>query len=72
VSLFANGTGNYQTVGHDGSATENGTQWVTQDSCDGTLFTVTQGSITINDFPHKRTFVLTAGHQFLVHPGRGG
>jgi hypothetical protein len=28
--------------------------------------------VLVHDFPHHRTFVLRAGHHFLVHRGKGG
>lgn len=70
--VHTHSNGGYSTATGQGSAIENGTAWTTSESCAGTLFAVQQGSITVHDFPHHRTFVLSAGHQFLVHPGRGG
>jgi hypothetical protein len=49
-----------------------GADWLTEDTCRGTLVRVKTGAVFVHDFPHHRTFVLRAGHQFLVHRGKGG
>jgi hypothetical protein len=64
--------GNFETVGGYASATERGTKWLTQDTCAGTLIHVTQGAVSVHDFPHHRSFLLKAPHSFTAHPGRGG
>ena len=71
-SLWGSGSGGFSTVGSDASATELGTKWLTEDTCAGTLIRVTQGAVTVDDFPHHRTFILRAPHSFVVHPGKGG
>ncbi|MHB8689722.1 MAG: hypothetical protein ACYDHH_00610, partial [Solirubrobacteraceae bacterium] len=74
VGLYTgvNGPDHSQTVGRYGSAAGNGTSWFTEDTCAGTFFKVFSGPITVNDFPHHRTRIVTAGHSFLAHPGPGG
>ncbi len=64
--------GNFRTVGSYASATERGTKWLTQDTCSGTLIHVTQGAVSVADFPHHRTLLVHAPHSFLAHPGAGG
>jgi hypothetical protein len=49
-----------------------GADWLTEDTCRGTLVRVKTGAVLVHDFPHHRTFVLRAGHEFLVHRGKGG
>ena len=71
-SLWSSGSGGFRTVGGDASATELGTKWLTEDTCAGTLIRVTQGAVTVDDFPQHRTFLLRAPHSYLVHPGKGG
>lgn len=71
-SLWGSASGGFVTVGSDGSATELGTKWLTEDTCAGTLVRVTQGAVLVDDFPHHRSFVLRAPHSFLAHPGKGG
>jgi virginiamycin B lyase len=70
--LWGDAHGNFATVGSYASAVERGTKWLTEDTCAGTLIHVTQGAVTIDDFPHHRTFILKAPHSFLAHPGAGG
>jgi hypothetical protein len=70
--LWGNGHGNFRTVGTDASATVRGTEWLTQDSCAGTLIHVTRGVVSVDDFPHHRTFLLRAPHSFIAHRGLGG
>ncbi|HEY5051101.1 MAG TPA: YncE family protein, partial [Acidothermaceae bacterium] len=71
-SLWGSASGGFATVGSDGSATELGTKWLTEDTCAGTLIRVAQGAVLVDDFPHHRTFVLRAPHSFLAHRGKGG
>lgn len=71
-SLWGSAKGNFQTVGQYGAAAVRGTKWLTEDTCAGTLIHVAEGAVTVDDFPHHRTFLLTAPHSFLAHPGRGG
>ena len=71
-SLWGYSSGDYRTEGTYASATERGTKWLTEDSCAGTLIRVNQGAVTVDDFPHHRTFLLTAPHSFFAHRGPGG
>lgn len=65
-SLWGSGVGHYQTVGHDGSAAVNDPRWLTEDRCDGTLFVVKKGTITVRDFVKKRTVVVHAPGRYLA------
>ncbi|HWF34390.1 MAG TPA: hypothetical protein VG295_03435, partial [Solirubrobacteraceae bacterium] len=56
--LWGNGKGSFQTVGTNASATVRGTQWLTEDTCAGTLIRVARGVVSVDDFPHHRTFLL--------------
>jgi hypothetical protein len=70
--LWGNGHGNFRTVGTDASATVRGTGWLTEDTCAGTLIHVARGVVSVDDFPHHRTFLLRAPHSFIAHRGPGG
>jgi hypothetical protein len=59
--LWASGKGAFRTRGRYGSATIRGTKWLTADRCDGTLFRLVQGRLTIRDFPKQRTVILRRG-----------
>ncbi|MDQ6811596.1 MAG: hypothetical protein M3Z95_06835 [Actinomycetota bacterium] len=70
--LWGDAHGNYRTVGRYAGAAVRGTRWLTEDSCAGTLITVTRGVLSVNDVPHHRVVVVRAPHSLLSHPGRGG
>jgi hypothetical protein len=69
---WGNGHGNFSTTGSNASATVRGTEWFTENTCAGTLIKVARGVVSVDDFPHHRTFLLRAPHSFLAHPGPGG
>jgi DNA-binding beta-propeller fold protein YncE len=65
--LWGVGKGKFRTKGRYGSATVRGTQWLTQDRCDGTLIRVTEGSVTVRDIPKKKTVTVTAPRTYLAN-----
>jgi DNA-binding beta-propeller fold protein YncE len=67
--LWGSGKGNFQSKGKHGSATVRGTIWWAQDTCDGTLFKVKRGVVTIKDFSSGRTLKLHAGQRYLAPNG---
>jgi hypothetical protein len=73
-ALWMRDPGFFETVGKFASATDHAahTKWLTEDTCTGTLLKVTLGSVKGSDFPHHHTFILTAHHSLLAHPGPGG
>jgi virginiamycin B lyase len=64
--VFGNAHGQFSTRGHYATAADQGTGWRTADRCDGTLISVSAGKVTVTDFVHHRTLVLTAGHHYLA------
>jgi hypothetical protein len=66
VSLWGSGHGNYQTTGLHGSATVQGTIWLTQDSCAGTFFKAQRDSVIVRDFTLNRTVILHTGQHYLA------
>jgi streptogramin lyase len=64
--VFGNAHGQFSTRGHYATAADQGTRWRTADRCDGTLISVSAGKVTVTDFVHHRTLVLTAGHHYLA------
>ncbi len=64
--LWGSGKGNFRSEGRHGSATVRGTIWWAQDRCDGTLFKVKKGVVTIKDFTSGKTLKLTAGQKYLA------
>jgi Ca2+-binding RTX toxin-like protein len=45
-----------------------GTEWITQDRCDGTLTTVLSGTVRVRDFGRQRTVTVRRGHRYLARP----
>jgi hypothetical protein len=64
--LWANGKGKFRTKGRFASATIRGTEWETDDRCDGTLVTVKTGAVAVFDQVLQKTVVVTAGHSYLA------
>jgi DNA-binding beta-propeller fold protein YncE len=67
--LWGSGKGSFRSEGRHGSATVRGTIWWAQDRCDGTLFRVKRGVVTIRDFTRHRTLKLHRGQRYLAPAG---
>jgi DNA-binding beta-propeller fold protein YncE len=67
--LWGSGKGNFRSEGKHGSATVRGTIWWAQDTCEGTLFKVKKGVVTIKDFTSGKTLKLHAGQHYLAPNG---
>ena len=65
-SLFGNAHGRFRTRGRNSSATVRGTRWSVQDRCDGTLTSVTRGTVTVRDFVRRRNVTVRKGHSYLA------
>ena len=64
--LWGSGKGRNRSRGRYGDGGVNGTIWLTEDSCAGTLFVVKQGTVTVRDFGLRKTIVLRAGKRYLA------
>lgn len=64
--VWGSGHGNFRSEGQHGSATVRGTIWLTQDRCDGTLFRVRRGVVTVEDFTLHRTVKIHKGQSYLA------
>jgi hypothetical protein len=58
--------GKFRSKGRYAAATTRGTAWSMADRCDGTLTSVTQGAVTVNDLVRHKNFVVRAGHSYLA------
>jgi DNA-binding beta-propeller fold protein YncE len=58
--------GQFQTHGHNSVATVRGTEWITQDRCDGTLTHVLRGTVTVRPHGARHSVTITAGHSYLA------
>ena len=65
-SLWAKGKGRFRTKGRFSTATVKGTRWNTTDRCDGTLTTVTEGSVSVKDVSRRQPVVVRAGRSYLA------
>jgi hypothetical protein len=66
--LWGSGSGSFRTRGQYSSATVRGTEWLVQDSCDGTLTRVKHGVVTVHDDVKRKTIILRAGKKYLARP----
>jgi hypothetical protein len=64
--LWGSGSGPFRTKGKYASSAIRGTTWNTDDRCNGTLVTVTEGSVTVRDLVKKKNFVVAAGKQYFA------
>jgi hypothetical protein len=64
--LWGNGKGRFRTKGRHGAATVKGTQWLTEDRCNGTLFRVKRGVVSVRDFGKKKTVLVKKGKSYLA------
>jgi hypothetical protein len=58
--------GRFQTRGRGSVATVRGTQWFTQDTCDGTLTRVVKGTVSVLDLHRKHATTVRHGHEYLA------
>jgi sugar lactone lactonase YvrE len=68
--LFARGRGRFRTRGRYGSGTKRGTEFLTEDRCDGTLFKVREGQIAVRDFVTGKTIIVKAGERYFARQGK--
>jgi hypothetical protein len=64
--LASEKSGSFRTRGRYSAATVRGTEWETEDRCDGTLTVVKRGVVGVLDFHTRKTITVTAGHSFLA------
>jgi hypothetical protein len=71
--LWGRGKGRFRTKGRYGAGTVRGTHWLTENTCQGTLYRVVRGVVNVLDDTLGRTFAVGPGSSYLVQPpGRGG
>ena len=64
--LSGRGRGRFRTRGRYAAATVRGTQWLTEDDCDGTYIKVTQSAVSVRDFPRRRTVTVRAPRSYFA------
>jgi LCCL domain len=65
-SLWGTGKGRFRTRCRFASATVRGTEWLTEDRCDGTLTTVKSGAVVVNDLVKKKAVTVKAPNSYLA------
>ena len=58
--------GRFRTRGRNSVATVRGTEWLTRETCAGTLTKVTEGTVAVRDVRRGKTVVVQAGHSYLA------
>jgi len=64
--LWGRGKGRYRTRGRRGAGTVRGTEWLTEERCEGTYFQVKTGVVEVKDFTLKKTVLLKKGKHYLA------
>ena len=68
--LWGDGRGKFRTVGRYSAATVRGTEWLVQDTCNGTLVRVKQGVVAVRDKVKRRTVIVRAPRSYTAKPRR--
>ena len=64
--LWANAHGRFSTKGDYAAGAVQGTEWLTEDLCEGTLIKVTRDRVKVTDLVRHRSKVVKAGHSYLA------
>jgi len=64
--LWANAHGSFSTKGNHAAGAVQGTEWLTEDHCEGTLIRVARDRVKVTDLVRHRTVVVRAGHSYLA------
>lgn len=66
--LWGKGKGRFRTRGRYSSGTVRGTNWVTEDFCDGTNIRVVRGIVQVYDLVLKKFVILKPGQGYFASP----
>jgi DNA-binding beta-propeller fold protein YncE len=64
--LWANAHGKFSTKGNYAAGAVQGTEWLTEDLCDGTLIRVTRDKVAVTNLVNHRHVVVKTGHKYLA------
>jgi hypothetical protein len=64
--LWTNAHGSFSTKGNYAAATVRGTEWLTEDLCEGTLIRVTRDQVAVTNLVNHRHATVKAGHRYLA------
>ncbi len=64
--LWANAHGSFSTKGNYAAGAVLGTEWLTEDLCDGTLIKVTRDKVAVTNLVNHHKVTVKTGHQYLA------
>ena len=64
--LWTNAHGSFSTKGNYAAATVRGTEWLTEDLCEGTLISVKRDRVSVANLVNHRRVAVKAGHRYLA------
>jgi DNA-binding beta-propeller fold protein YncE len=64
--LWANAHGKFSTKGNYAAGAVQGTEWLTEDLCEGTLIRVTRDKVRVTDLVRHRHKTVKVGHSYLA------
>jgi hypothetical protein len=64
--LWANAHGKFSTKGNYAAGAVQGTEWLTEDLCDGTLIKVTRDKVAVTNLVNHRHVEVKTGHKYLA------
>ena len=64
--LWANAHGSFSTRGNYAAGAVAGTEWLTEDLCEGTLIRVTRDKVKVTNLRTHRRLIVHAGHRYLA------
>lgn len=69
--LWANAHGKFSTKGNYAAGAVQGTEWLTEDLCEGTLIRVTRDKVAVTNLVNHRHVEVKKGHKYLAKAPRG-
>jgi DNA-binding beta-propeller fold protein YncE len=64
--LWANAHGSFSTKGNYAAGAVQGTEWLTEDLCEGTLIRVTRDKVAVTNLVNHRHVEVKSGHKYLA------
>ena len=64
--LWSNAHGSFSSKGNYAAGAVQGTEWLTEDLCDGTLIKVTRDKVKVTDLVHHHSKIVKVGHSYLA------
>ncbi len=64
--LWANAHGSFSTKGNYAAGAVAGTEWLTEDLCDGTSIRVTRDKVLVTNLVNRHHLIVKSGHRYLA------